>query len=193
MCEGLVPSPCFHIIMVYFGLLHFQLAWLKEVGYRTAKLGYRSLIDWSGQGAHTIGRWTSLLGVQPACMAKEGLDFWICTREQGQRLPFTARPTLFNNDSSICSRFFRDFLGCFGRFHRGIWCFFGKYWGGFTFFHHFSCSRLQDYFKNVLEFERRQKMPRPTKRYKDRPENGGLPALCLGQHLRHPNMFASWP
>eukprot|EP00434_Breviolum_minutum_P007319 symbB.v1.2.006460.t1/scaffold325.1/size228936/5 len=84
-------------------------------------------------GAHTIGRWTSLLGVQPACMAKEGLDFWICTREQGQRLPFTARPTLFNND----------------------------------------------YFKNVLEFERRQKMPRPTKRYKDRPENGGLPALYL--------------
>ena len=84
-------------------------------------------------GAHTVGRWTSLLGVQPACMAKEGLDFWICTREQGQRLPFTARPTLFNND----------------------------------------------YFKNVLEFERRQKMPRPTKRYKDRPENGGLPALYL--------------
>jgi len=26
MCEGLVPSPCFHIIMLYFGLLHFQLA-----------------------------------------------------------------------------------------------------------------------------------------------------------------------
>lgn len=61
--------------------------------------------------------------------------------------------------------------------------------GAFTekyvdFFHHFSCSRLQDYFKNVLEFERRQKMPRPTKRYKDRPENGGLQALCLSQHLR---------
>lgn len=83
-------------------------------------------------GAHTIGRWTSLLGVQPACMAEEGLKFWICSREQGRRLPFTSRPTLFNND----------------------------------------------YFKDVLEFERRQKMPRPTKRYKDRAD-GGLPALYL--------------
>ena len=37
-------------------------------------------------------------------------------------------------------------------------------------------SATKDYFKDVLEFERRQKMPRPTKRYKDRPD-GGLPEL----------------
>ena len=37
-------------------------------------------------------------------------------------------------------------------------------------------SATKDYFKDVLEFERRQKMPRPTKRYKDRAD-GGLPAL----------------
>ena len=37
-------------------------------------------------------------------------------------------------------------------------------------------SATKDYFKDVLEFERRQKMPRPAKRYKDRAD-GGLPAL----------------
>ncbi|CAK9080002.1 unnamed protein product [Durusdinium trenchii] len=84
-------------------------------------------------GAHTVGRWTSLLGVPDECMAKEGLAWWRCTREQGQRLPFTSHPTVFNNE----------------------------------------------YFKDVLEFERRQQMPRPAKRFKDRVDSEKLPPLYL--------------
>merc|ERR1719362_2171671 len=52
-------------------------------------------------GAHTLGRWTSFLGVSKECMAKasvEGYAFWRCSREEGIRLPFTTHPESFNNE-----------------------------------------------------------------------------------------------
>lgn len=49
-------------------------------------------------GAHTIGRWTSFIGVTKACMALSGDAFWKCTREQGTRLPFTDHPERFDNE-----------------------------------------------------------------------------------------------
>jgi len=52
-------------------------------------------------GAHTLGRWTSFLGVSKECMAKSEADasaFWTCTREEGTRLPFTTHPESFNNE-----------------------------------------------------------------------------------------------
>lgn len=47
-------------------------------------------------GAHTLGRWTSFLGVSGACMAQADAVFWNCTREEGQRLPFTRHPDSFD-------------------------------------------------------------------------------------------------
>lgn len=49
-------------------------------------------------GAHTVGRWTSLLDVRPDCLHKEGRAFWTCSREQGRRLAFTESPAAFNNE-----------------------------------------------------------------------------------------------
>ncbi|CAE7313245.1 APX3 [Symbiodinium sp. CCMP2592] len=76
-------------------------------------------------GAHTVGRWTSLLDVRPDCLDKEGRAFWTCSREQGRRLPFTESPAAFNNE----------------------------------------------YFREVLLWEQRQKMPKPKTRYKERAES----------------------
>ena len=98
--------------------------------YRQLELTDEELV--ALQGAHTIGRWTSLLGVDGECMAKQGFDFWSCSREQGKRLPFTSRPKVFNND----------------------------------------------YFKELLTYEQRQKKPPPRKRFKDR-VNEDVPALYL--------------
>lgn len=52
-------------------------------------------------GGHTLGRWTSFLNVSKECMAKsnvEGPAFWMCSREEGTRLPFTAHPESFTNE-----------------------------------------------------------------------------------------------
>ncbi|CAJ1448432.1 unnamed protein product [Effrenium voratum] len=84
-------------------------------------------------GAHTVGRWTSLFDVTGECMAKDGREFWECTREQGRRLPFTSHPAKFNNE----------------------------------------------YFKEVLAWEERQKLPRPKKKFKDRADSEKTPTQFL--------------
>lgn len=71
-------------------------------------------------GGHTLGRWTSLIGVDSNCL-KNDKEFWTCSRDQGKRLPFTEHPTSFDSE----------------------------------------------YFSAVSEFGRRQKLPKPTKRFKD--------------------------
>lgn len=51
-------------------------------------------------GAHTLGRWTSFQGVYKTCLAKDSdqKEFWKCTREEGERLPFTTNPGAFNTE-----------------------------------------------------------------------------------------------